>query len=513
MSTAAFDDSLDGLTTEEVSAARSAIAELASIERAAAALEGQRIRALATLASIADKQAARSPRPGARDYARRSLAAEAAPAMRVSPADARIALSTAELITDTCPNTLEALGDGRITRRQAELVAIAASPLDPGARASLDAHAPEWAKGRTSRQFGKIVKKQAAEIDKRSFRERHEAERARRRVTLTDLGEGMSELRIVGPTVETRSVFARLTDMARTIHNDRLRAAEAYERKHGVAAADDIADDHTAGGDTAGGDALYVAATDHRTVGQIRADLLLDMLLSSEPSAHELFMNGSGASLTAIQPIVQVTIPVSQMIDPSEGFGWLDDGTLASPDTLRILAGLAPGWERIFIHEDTGEIAATDRYRPTAEQRRMLLARDMTCRVPGCETAGHACDIDHGLDHALGGPTSIDNLEALCPGHHQMKHQSGWRVRQKPRGVIEFTTPLGQTLTDDPLSRVFFSTAPYAATTRAEAAVRDGHDAADLREREDERFEADDERICRAESRLRRQDPPSESGC
>lgn len=495
MSTAAFDDTLDGLTTEEVTAARSAVSELANIERSIAVLEGQRIRALATLATIADKQAARSARPSARDYARRSMAAEAAPSMRLSPTDVRAAISTAELIAGTCPKTLEALTDGRITRRQAELMAVAASSLDPGARASLDDQAPRWAEGRTARQFGKLIKKQAAEIDRRSLRERHEAERARRRVTVSDLGEGMSELRVVGPTVETRAVFSRLTEMARTIHNDRLRAADAYQRKNGVPADDDP---QATGGDTAGDDALYTAATDHRTVGQIRADLLLDLLLSSEPSAHELFMNGTGASLKAIQPIVQVTIPVSQMIYPDDGVGWIDDGTLASPDTLRILAGLAPGWERIFISPDTGFVQVTDRYRPTAEMRRLLLARDMTCRVPGCETAGHSCDIDHGLDHALGGPTSIDNLEALCPGHHQMKHQSGWRVRQQPGGVIEFTTPLGQTLTDDPLSRVFFTSVP---------------DIDDARLREEERFEADDEWIRRAESRLRKQDPPMDSTC
>lgn len=508
MSNAAFDDRLDAFTAVESSSGRAAIAELASIEREVARLEGRRIQLLSVLAALADRQAARSCRPHARDYARRSLAAEAAPSMRVSPADARAELAKAELLAGMCPRTLDALVDGRLTRRHAEHVAHAASSLDAGARASLDAHAAELAVGRTARQFGRLVRKRAAELDSRSLKERHDCERSRRRVTIADLGDGMSELRLVGPTVETRAVFSRLTEMARTIHNDRRRAATAYEKLHAVAPVDGWTAPETRAAGVEATDPLTIAATDHRTIGQIRVDLLLEMLLSGAPTAQQLVMNGTGAALRDIRAVVQVTVPIDQLIDPHEGAGWIDDGTLASPDTLRILAGTAEGWDRVFIRRDTGDVEATDRYRPTTEQRRMLLARDMSCRIPGCEKPGHACDLDHGRAHALGGKTSVDNLEALCPGHHQMKHQAGWGVRQKPGGVIEFTTPLGQTLTDDPLSRVFFRTASDEAATRAAAVLRRTHDVDDALLRQHERFEEDDDRARRDAVRRAHRRPP-----
>ncbi|MGO1257199.1 HNH endonuclease signature motif containing protein, partial [Microbacterium gubbeenense] len=181
---------------------------------------------------------------------------------------------------------------------------------------------------------------------------------------------------------------------------------------------------------------------------------------------------------------------VDQLLDPDRGSGWLENGELASPDTLRILAGRAAGWERLFIRPEDGTIAAADHYRPTAAQKRALLARDMTCRIPGCETTARKCDIDHGHDYALGGRTSLDNLESLCPGHHQMKHQTGWRVRQKAGGVVEFTTPLGRTVTDEPISRVFFcDTPPRGGTARTDAdADADAHVQQFLADRGDNEF-------------------------
>ena len=101
------------------------------------------------------------------------------------------------------------------------------------------------------------------------------------------------------------------------------------------------------------------------------------------------------------------------------------------------------------------------------------MARDMTCRIPGCEVPGRSCDIDHGHDYARGGPTRLDNLEALCPAHHQMKHQAGWTVTQTADGVVVFTTPAGHVVTDEPISRVFFHETPRAAHAERQQIARD----------------------------------------
>jgi hypothetical protein len=57
-----------------------------------------------------------------------------------------------------------------------------------------------------------------------------------------------------------------------------------------------------------------------------------------------------------------------------------------------------------------------------------LVARDRTCVVPGCGKSlglqGDHCIVDY----AAGGPTEIENLALLCPGHHDMKTHGGWKI-------------------------------------------------------------------------------------
>ncbi|MGO1265745.1 MAG: DUF222 domain-containing protein [Microbacterium gubbeenense] len=471
MNNDAFDDLLTGLTGEQRDEAREALLSLEQARRDAALVEGRRVRALAVLARLADAQADGSSNSHARADARRSLAAEAACALRVAPSEARNEMNLADTLDHDYPKTLASLTDGRISLAHAGHVAAAGGALDAHARASLDDHAPAHAETRTSREFAKIVKKQVADLDTRSLKERHDAERARRYISVRAGDYGMSLTQIYAPTVETRAILDILDSRAHAIRRDRLRAMREYEREHGALPDGEWTSPESGRGEIT--NPLEIAATDNRTLMQIRVDLLQDVLLTAEPTGHELAASGTGTTLDQIRPTVHITIPVDQLLDPDRGSGWLENGELASPDTLRILAGRAAGWERLFIRPEDGTIAAADHYRPTAAQKRALLARDMTCRIPGCETTARKCDIDHGHDYALGGRTSLDNLESLCPGHHQMKHQTGWRVRQRAGGVIEFTTPLGRITTDEPISRVFFrETPPRVDTARTDADAR-----------------------------------------
>lgn len=338
----------------------------------------------------------------------------------------------------------DALCDGRISVRHARAVVDAGGPLTPDARASLDQAAVPFAEQSTPGDLKRIVKKQAAELAPLSLRERHERERARRFVTLTERDDGMSDLVIYLPTFEGRALYDRATEMAKIVTADRRRARRAHDREGGHAV----------------DDAAPAAATDLRTLDQLRVDILTDILLSAEPTGHDLHASGTGATLADVQATVQVTIPVDQMIDPDDGTSWIDEGGRVSPNTARIVAGSAAGWERLFYRPDSGTIERVDHYRPSAAQRRALIGRDMTCRFPGCTVPARKSDIDHSHDYARGGQTAQSNLAALCEGHHMMKHGSGWTLRQLADGVIEWTSPAGRTHRDEPASRVFFQPAP-----------------------------------------------------
>lgn len=61
-----------------------------------------------------------------------------------------------------------------------------------------------------------------------------------------------------------------------------------------------------------------------------------------------------------------------------------------------------------------------------------LVARDRTCVVPGCgKRLGLQGDHCH-VDFAADGPTELSNLALLCPSHHDMKTQGGWKIKGGP---------------------------------------------------------------------------------
>lgn len=62
------------------------------------------------------------------------------------------------------------------------------------------------------------------------------------------------------------------------------------------------------------------------------------------------------------------------------------------------------------------------------------------------------CEVDHTIDHALGGDTDVGNLAHLCQRHHSMKQFTAWKVRQLSGGVLEWTSPLGRIYTEHPTS-------------------------------------------------------------
>lgn len=193
------------------------------------------------------------------------------------------------------------------------------------------------------------------------------------------------------------------------------------------------------------------SVADTRTLDQVRADVFADLLLAGAPAAH-----GGGDGLAAIAGHIQITVPVLSLLgvetDPAilAGYCPIDTGT------ARRLIANAPGWTRVLTDPMIGVPVVVDRYRPSKKQRRYLEARDEHCRFPGCRMPVRRCDLDHTVDAALGGPTSIGNLAHFCRRHHVVKHNTAWTVRQRGGGVLEWTSPTGRTYADRPPSAVRF---------------------------------------------------------
>ena len=91
------------------------------------------------------------------------------------------------------------------------------------------------------------------------------------------------------------------------------------------------------------------------------------------------------------------------------------------------------------------------RYDVSEPLRRWIVARDRTCRFPGCSRRASACQIDHVDAWSDGGGTDASNLHALCTRHHQLKTHGGWQVsREDATGLTVWTSPTGRTYWVDP---------------------------------------------------------------
>jgi hypothetical protein len=86
---------------------------------------------------------------------------------------------------------------------------------------------------------------------------------------------------------------------------------------------------------------------------------------------------------------------------------------------------------------------------PTVPQglRRALELRDVSCRFPGCDRLGTDCAAHHLRHWASGGSSTMDNLVLLCPYHHVLVHEGGWRLhRDALSGDLRVYRPDGSRL-------------------------------------------------------------------
>ncbi len=113
-------------------------------------------------------------------------------------------------------------------------------------------------------------------------------------------------------------------------------------------------------------------------------------------------------------------------------------------------------WRRLVTEPVTGRLLDFGRttYTPPQELVDYITARDMTCTFPGCARAAWACDLDHTIPYAEGGPTAATNIRALCRRHHRLKTHKGWRTHTAEDGTITWISPTGATYSHPPRSTV-----------------------------------------------------------
>lgn len=414
---------------------------VASLEAAEATLNGMmaaRDGMLALAGRLAIDIAKQGSHPDKGDVAIRAVAAEIGAMQRLSDRTIERRMSEASWLVEQYPTVWLAQGAGRISAAHSRVIVDAGSHLtDPSDREAYAEAVLPLAETESPNRLRRLARREAERVRERTVSERHRDARSTRRVWVTDGDDGMATLHMHGPATIVHGMFDRLSQAAHAVRQENRRAAR--EARQSSAHSDDDSN-----------------AAEDRTVDQLRADLLADLVLTGVPTGHDT----EDGLLSEIRARVEVTVPVTTLMDsdlqssdpdadgapPAE----LDGVMPIDTHTARVLAGTATGWDRVLTHPITGRVLAVDRYRPSEHLRRHLRARDQRCRFPTCGLVARKCDLDHNDAASTGGATTLTNLAAFCRRHHVLKHNSPWHVTQRGGGVLEWTSPSGRTYVDVP---------------------------------------------------------------
>ncbi len=401
------------------------------------------------------------PRGARAELAYRSVHAELAAAFHLGEATVERRMAHAYALTHHYPDVLQALREGLIDEQHTRVIVDAGSIIgdDDSFETSMRRYAYESAVlplacEESPNRLRAIARQLAEQHAENSLDERHEDARVRRRVFLVDREDGMSDLIAHLPAIEAHAAYDRLS-----------RAAREAQLSEASPVRTDPSD--------------LSACEPPRSLDEIRADLCSRLLLDAQLPARELGQSETVDSLKAIRAHVQLIVSDQAIfaaimaepaeLDPTEvrptpadlaGLGPVDTRS------ARRLAAQAGHWELIRQDPQSGVVLSVERYRPSESMRRLLRARDLHCRFPGCGARLARCDIDHTIDAAKGGPASTNNLAHLCRRHHTLKHHGGWRVSQQPNGVLEWRAPTGRVHRERPPSRVRFTAVPSSIRPR-----------------------------------------------
>ena len=432
-----------------------AISGLEDLEHMARRIEAARIVTLARVARIVQQEAeSQGYAEGAKESLTfRAARADVATTLHLSEQTVERHLSFATLLASSYQSTLTGLSEGRIDARHAQVIVDAGYVVAPvgvketpelvASRSAYERQVLEIAVTTSPNRLKPIARRLAESFAFETLDARYEREKQHRSVWVTDRQDGMADLTAYLPAHEAHAIHSRLTQIAKRVEQVEARAQGSPNAE--------LPDTDLPNAELPNAE-LPKAETTCRPRDVIRADLFTDLLLNGDSSTA----SSEGPS---IHGIVQIVAHESNFLHEHsqgapipmlKGYGPIPVSVAGS------IAGATSVWNRVIEQPERGAVLSVDRYRPSEAMRRFLTARDAHCRFPGCRVPAHRCDVDHTIDAAFGGPTSLDNLGMLCRGHHTLKHHTGWNVEQHPDGDYEWTSPTGRTHIDRPASRVRF---------------------------------------------------------
>ncbi len=139
-----------------------------------------------------------------------------------------------------------------------------------------------------------------------------------------------------------------------------------------------------------------------------------------------------------VNATILVTMSIETLLGGLESADLLTGHQLSPAEARRLAceAGLVP----VVLGGDSQPLdyGRSKRFH-TPGQRRLVFARDKTCRAEGCEIPANWCHVHHEDPWLHGGPTSVEKGLTLCSRHHTAAHEPRHQTTRAPDGRLRFT--------------------------------------------------------------------------
>lgn len=333
-------------------------------------------------------------------------------ALRLSAGTAQSRIDVARTLVNYLPNTCSALATGDISLAHANVIAKeTAAAIRDGLTEyqifEVEQRAIAHAEFHTPAQVANQVRTSLARIAPETFEDTVARARDTRRVSCYNDSDGMSTVVAILPAADAQVVMNAIESFIRLANTD-------IENRDGS-----------------------VADKDARSTDMKRADALTAIAAAS--------LSASSVAPHRRPISINVTIDLPTLLGLAENPGQLNGYGAIPASVARELASDG-NWKRFITEPQTGNLLDFGResYEPPQALKDFLIARDRTCRFPGCRRSAALSDLDHAQSWEEGGSTSAENLGALCRRHHRLKTHDGWSVISNSDGSCTWTSPLGK---------------------------------------------------------------------
>jgi len=367
-----------------------------------------------------------------------------ATALRLSPNTAQLRIDVARTLVNHLPNTCSALAMGEISASHATVIAKETAAairdgLSEFAIYQIEEKALSFAEFHTPGQVANKVRTTIAQLAPAEFEEVVDRARETRRVSCYNDADGMATVVAILPAQDAQIVMKSIEAYILKMNaKDERESGEIRSSSEvsGAASASEF--------NGAASGALTNPRTETNSWSLLSADNKRADALTAILSA------ALSDSLETVKPhrrpvTVNVTIDLPTLLGLAQNPGQLSGYGAIPASVARELASDAT-WKRFITDPQTGNLLdyGREKYEPPQALVDFLLARDRTCRFPGCRQPATRSDIDHAHSWDSGGETNIENLGLLCRRHHRLKTHGRWGLISNADGSCEWTSPVGK---------------------------------------------------------------------